>query len=144
MESSKWNNSSIKASYTLSSFNNITMKNTIIVALCLGAIGFSTFRILNHQQLAIQKPLGSGALAYSESVSNGEFEPQQVVPPFDPITDAPFMAVSKVTDQVLDSELVLGLELNGEARAYPINMLTGPSREIINDTLGGVHIAATW
>jgi len=44
----------------------------------------------------------------------------------------------------MDNELVLGLELNGEARAYPINMLTGPSREIINDTLGGIPIAATW
>ena len=32
----------------------------------------------------------------------------------------------------------------GQARAYPINMLTGPSREIINDVLGGVPIAATW
>jgi hypothetical protein len=120
------------------------MKNAIIIALCLGAIGFSTFHLLKHQQLVAQKPLGSGALAYSESVSNGEFNPRQVVPPFDPISDAPFIDVSEVTDQVLDNELVLGLELNDEARAYPINMLTGPSREIINDTLGGIPIAATW
>jgi hypothetical protein len=34
--------------------------------------------------------------------------------------------------------------INGESRAYPINMLTGPSREILNDRLGGTAIAATW
>jgi hypothetical protein len=49
-----------------------------------------------------------------------------------------------VKDEVTDNELVLGVVVNGEARAYPINMLTGPSREIINDTLGGTAIAATW
>lgn len=138
------NNPEVNTSKLHSGFKIFIMKNIIIVALCLGTIGFSAFRILKHQQLAAQKPIGSPALAYSESNSNDEFKPQQVVPPFDPISDAPFIDVNKVTDQVLDGELVLGLELNDEARAYPINMLTGPSREIINDTLGGVHIAATW
>ena len=38
----------------------------------------------------------------------------------------------------------LGVEVGGEARAYPINMLSGPNREILNDTLGGRPIAATW
>ena len=120
------------------------MKNAIIIALCLGTIGFSTFRIIRHQALLAQKPLDSGAFAFAQPKSNGEFAPRQVVPPVEPISDAPFMDASAVTDQVMDNELVLGLELNGEARAYPINMLTGPSREIINDTLGGIPIAATW
>ena len=43
-----------------------------------------------------------------------------------------------------DNELVIGVNVDGETRAYPINQLTGPSREIINDTLGGTAIAATW
>lgn len=43
-----------------------------------------------------------------------------------------------------DNELVLGVVINGRARAYPINMLTGPTREIINDELNGVSISATW
>jgi hypothetical protein len=34
--------------------------------------------------------------------------------------------------------------VKGESRADPINMLTGPQREIINDRLGGRAIAATW
>jgi hypothetical protein len=39
---------------------------------------------------------------------------------------------------------VLGVVVGKEARAYPINMLTNPTREIINDKLGGRAIAATW
>ena len=61
-----------------------------------------------------------------------------------PIENAPFIPASKVTNQVTGNELVLGVVVAGKSRAYPINMLTGPSREIINDQLGGQAIAATW
>ena len=40
--------------------------------------------------------------------------------------------------RVRDEDLVIGLVAGGQAFAYPINMLTGPSREIINDTVGAV------
>ena len=60
------------------------------------------------------------------------------------IVDAPFISAGKVTGQVSDKELVIGVVIDGKSRAYPINMLTGPSREIINDILGGRSIAATW
>ena len=73
-----------------------------------------------------------------------DFNPIKVVPPFPPITKVSVIKASEVADQVTDKELVLGTLINGEARAYPINMLTGPSREIINDTLGNRAIAATW
>ena len=72
------------------------------------------------------------------------FDPVQIVSPSPPITDAPVLAASSVRDEVTGSELVLGVVIGKKARAYPINMLTGPSREIINDTLGGTAIAATW
>ncbi len=70
------------------------------------------------------------------------FRPTRVVPPFPPITDAPVSTAAQT--RIRPDELVLGVEINGEARAYPINMLTGPRREIINDSVGGRSIAATW
>ena len=70
--------------------------------------------------------------------------PRRVVPPRRPIVGAPVLAAKDVADQVRDNELVLGVVVGGQPRAYPINMLTGPSREIINDTLGKLPIAATW
>ena len=39
-------------------------------------------------------------------------------------------------------ERVLGLSLNGDHRAYPLNLLS--RHEIVNDTVGGVPVAVTW
>ena len=84
------------------------------------------------------------ALAGLLEADSRQFEPRRVVPQFPPITKAPTLKVSEITDEVTDAELVLGVVTGGEARAYPINMLTQPTREIINDVLGGTAIAATW
>lgn len=64
---------------------------------------------------------------------------------FPPIKN-PEIATLKEADgkAVRDEELVLGVVVGQTARAYPINTLTGPRREIINDHLDGEPIAATW
>ena len=78
------------------------------------------------------------------------FQPRTVIPyAFPPIEDIPFIAADAMSDengdvQLRDDELVLGIRVGDQSRAYPINMLTGPSREILNDNLGGVPLAATW
>lgn len=43
-----------------------------------------------------------------------------------------------------DAELVIGVVIGREARAYPVNLMWGPQSETINDTLGGAPVAATW
>ena len=63
---------------------------------------------------------------------------------FPPITEVPIATAAEADAKLQGSELVLGIVVGDRARAYPINMLTGPQREIINDTLGDVPIAATW
>ena len=73
-----------------------------------------------------------------------EFKPRQVVQPFKAIVDAPHVKTGEAKGFVEDDELVLGVTIGEASRAYPINMLTNPTREIINDKLGGKHIAATW
>ena len=74
------------------------------------------------------------------------FNPRVVLrQPVRAIVDAPFVEAAKATEKIVTgNELVIGVVVNGKARAYPINMITGPSREIINDSLGGRAIAATW
>ena len=74
----------------------------------------------------------------------GEFKPRVLMKPRRAIVDANYLKAGEVTDQVTDNELVLGMEIKGKARAYPINMLTGPSREIINEVMDGTPYAATW
>ena len=73
-----------------------------------------------------------------------DFRPIRVLGPQRVITDFPVRPVGDVGKILSPSELVLGVTVGDQSRAYPINMLTGPSREILNDTLGGRPIAATW
>lgn len=40
------------------------------------------------------------------------------------------------------AERVIGVSINGESRAYPINLMS--RHEIVNDTVGGKAIAVTW
>ena len=85
-----------------------------------------------------------GAVPSAVQAQEQLFTPRRVVPPMPAIVDAPVVPADQIADRVSDNELVLGVVVGGKARAYPINMLTGPQREIINDTLGGSAIAATW
>jgi hypothetical protein len=87
---------------------------------------------------------GVFALLGTNLLAQRRFEPVKVVPPFKPITEVPVKSVKDAQGDLNPAELVLGVTIGKEARAYPINMLTGPSREILNDTLGGTAIAATW
>ncbi len=43
-----------------------------------------------------------------------------------------------------DGDMVLGVVINGQARAYPVNYMNGPQNEVVNDTLGGTPIAPSW
>ncbi len=53
-------------------------------------------------------------------------------PEFAPANEAPYD----------DEEMVIGVALNGEAKAYAIGPLN--NREMVNDTVGGVPILVTW
>lgn len=47
-----------------------------------------------------------------------------------------------IVSGVRDSDQILGVVIGGESRAYPIPFLSW--HEIVNDTVGGMPIAATW
>ena len=73
-----------------------------------------------------------------------KFEPIDVIRAFEPIVDPPHVPLAEANEALKPNELVLGVTVEGQSRAYPINMLNGPRREILNDELGGKRIAATW
>ena len=97
-------------------------------------------------QIPVKQPyaLGSpGNNPRNRSVDN--FDPETLITqPFPAIKDAPFQSAEQAEEMLSDSDLVLGVSIGDESRAYPITMLCGPRREIINDTLGGSKIASTW
>ena len=60
-----------------------------------------------------------------------------------PAIDNPrFYAVAEADEEYAPDELVLGVSLGGESRAYSTALLS--SHEIVNDTVGGRKIAVTW
>lgn len=57
------------------------------------------------------------------------------------LTDPPVVAALDAT-HMRDADRVLALEINGEARAYPIRIMNW--HEVVNDELGGVPVAVTY
>lgn len=43
-----------------------------------------------------------------------------------------------------DGDMVMGVVIEREARAYPVNYMNGPRNEIVNDRLGGRAITPSW
>jgi hypothetical protein len=76
-------------------------------------------------------------VAYDEILSGG--------PPRDGIRsiDNPkFTDPAEAADWLADNEPVIALELNGDARAYPLSIITW--HEIVNDTVGNVPAVVTF
>ena len=65
--------------------------------------------------------------------------PPDAIPAID---DPEFYAVAEADTEYAPEELILGVELDGEARAYSVSLLS--RHEIVNDTLAGHPIAITW
>lgn len=52
--------------------------------------------------------------------------------------------ISAAEAELGDDDLVMGIVIEGQARAYPVNYMNGPLNEVVNDTLAGEPIASTW
>jgi len=77
------------------------------------------------------------AVSFDEILSGG--------PPRDgiPAIDTPkFATVAAQKDRLAPNEPVLSLQIAGDARAYPLQVLIW--HEIVNDTVGGVPVAITY
>ncbi len=57
-------------------------------------------------------------------------------------SDGVFVPAAEGNDEWLDDELVIGLIVGDDARAYPVRLLS--LHEIVNDTVGGQAVAVTW
>tara|TARA_B100001123_G_C14811495_1_gene828516 strand:- start:244 stop:639 length:396 start_codon:yes stop_codon:yes gene_type:complete len=58
------------------------------------------------------------------------------------ILEPQFATSAQALGQMDLGERVLGVSINSEHRAYPLNLLS--RHEIVNDTVGGKPIAVTW
>jgi hypothetical protein len=58
------------------------------------------------------------------------------------IDDPKFISVQEAGKFLDDSDFVLGLNINGDIRAYPLQILVW--HEIVNDNVGGIPVAVTY
>ena len=65
--------------------------------------------------------------------------PRDAIPAID---DPQFLTAAEGDDFYDPNELVIGVDFDGDARAYSVPYLS--NHEIVNDTVGGVKIAVTW
>ena len=77
------------------------------------------------------------SVPYSEISSGGV--PRDGIPPLD---DPKFITLEQADQWLGDAEPVISFEINGEARAYPLQILTW--HEVVNDEVGGVPVVATF
>jgi len=77
------------------------------------------------------------SVPYSEILSGGP--PKDAIPAID---SPKFVGVEEANEWLEPQEPVILVEVGGEARAYPIQILTW--HEIVNDTLAGVPVAVTY
>lgn len=92
------------------------------------------------EEVISQTPPASAANRRVEDSHEYQF-PDQI--PYDailPIYEPEFAPVSE--SPLEEAELVMGVALNGEAKAYPVSVLR--IREMVNDELGGLPILVTW
>ena len=89
----------------------------------------------------------SPTVAPTETASSDGIGPEDIIAilPMDAIPailDPQFLSAASAEDQMESAEQVIGVSINGDNRAYSINMLS--SHEIVNDMVGGKAIAVTW
>lgn len=116
----------------------------IVLALAVGVMFYIIFSPTRTETVTLASaPAGAdGALSAAQEERTFEIVtllPRDAIPA---INDPRFNSVEVANGEYADTDLIIGVEIDGDARAYSIPHLS--SHEIVNDTVGGRPIAVTW
>jgi len=97
----------------------------------------------NGETPGTQTPLETRA-DFQEEPTNDELKIVTLLPRDGiPAIDHPeFISAEEADNEYEPSELIIGVNYDGDARAYSIPLLS--KHEIVNDTVGGRKISVTW
>jgi hypothetical protein len=121
-----------------------------LVLLGLASIVVPALVVIGIQYLPQEEPAGPEKPAEPSrgerrvAKAAGEFDPVQVVRRYPPLSRPPVVTAEAAAGRLGDGEPVLGVVVDGEARAYPIKMIRFINKEVINDTVGGQPILVSW
>jgi Protein of unknown function (DUF3179) len=92
---------------------------------------------INKASTAEEKEEKNNIVPLDQIVSGGP--PPDGIPSID---EPKFTSIQEADKYLEDSELVLGVNINGDVRAYPLQILVW--HEIVNGKVGGVPVAVTY
>lgn len=58
------------------------------------------------------------------------------------VLEPEFVDAAQADEWLEDDDLIIGVSINGDSRAYSVPMLS--AHEIVNDVVGGEPVAVTW
>jgi hypothetical protein len=128
-------------------------RRLVVTLIIVGGLGIGIISTLLLAYSSTNNPLSTSISRSTAALSAQEGEKNivpldQIVsggPPPDgiPSIDKPkFTSVQEASKILEDSELLVGLNINGDIRAYPLQILVW--HEIVNDNVGGVPVAITY
>ena len=80
-----------------------------------------------------------------EAGQGGFTQTRRYIVPQNPVTQFPIKTVRAAWDELRPDELVLGVTVGEESRAYPLNVLNdSPDHKVLNDTLVARPIAPSF
>lgn len=116
------------------------------------AVAFGIFLVWNIANSSFATRLFNRTEAITVTGTNGSTVPATsrdlelvTLLPFDAIRsiEDPILIGRASADELYDAEeLVLGIEIDGDARAYSVPLLS--RHEVVNDVVGGKPVAVTW
>ena len=107
--------------------------------LIVAIIGLQRFGLFGQE---VDLPLNSVLVAAGEEGRTVEVFTLTARDSISPIDDPKFVTAAEAEPEMLPTEVVIGLNIGGETKAYPVNMLS--RHEIVNDEIGGTPIAVTF
>jgi hypothetical protein len=148
-------------SYNKDLYNRLNKKVISIVALSIVGVLVVVLIVvpmINPNSISIAKsstnPNTNTNNINSPPILVGEEEVSSIVPLDQIVTGGPppdgipsidkpkFISVQEADRNLEDSELVLGLNINGDVRAYPLQIMVW--HEIVNDKVGNTPVAVTY
>ena len=128
--------------------SKITNILIVIVAVIALIYAMPTIRALigrgSSQTIQVAKKPANAGDSTSSKAETVEYKmvtllPKNAIPA---INDPQFVQGAEADAQYQPHEIVIGLEIDGDARAYSVPFLSG--HEIVNDVVGGIPVAVTW
>jgi hypothetical protein len=115
----------------------------LVVFVFVVGLGYALFR-RSAQTVLLNDPSDQAEVGSIPTPTQRTYEIVELLPPdaILAIDDPEFYSADEADSEYDPNEMVLGISINGDTRAYSTSFLD--RHEIVNDEVGGRKIAVTW